>query len=141
MPNITPIPSHSLTSKNCPISPVFLLLFSSSQTLSHVRRQKHGALLTGLIGSLNSSLPFSLSEHSPHTGSGIPVLRLVLPCLFSCLVSFYLDSVWVTDLLVVRYLVSCPTLSTLFLNFWPLQLSHYLSHLLFTTHCGLIACI
>lgn len=84
MLNITPVPPHSLTSQNCPISPIFRLLLPSSLTLSLVwedRSMVHCWLVP--IGSLNSSLPFSLHEHSPQTGSGIPVLRLVLPCLAS----------------------------------------------------------
>lgn len=61
MPNIPPVPPHSLTSQNCPISPVFLLLFSSSPTLSLAwedRSMVHYWLL--LIGSLNSPPPLSL---------------------------------------------------------------------------------
>lgn len=51
------------------------LLFPSN-TVSHVRRQQHGALLTASDRFPQQfPPPLSLPKHSPQTGSGIPVLR------------------------------------------------------------------
>lgn len=69
-PTSHPVPSLSLTSQNCPISHVFLLLLSSlllSNAVSPLRRQKHGAFLTGfrLVPLFLNSLHQSIPPHPP----------------------------------------------------------------------------
>lgn len=106
--------------RTVPFLPFFF--FSSSPTLSRVRRQKHGALLTGSDRFPSTvSSPFlylatwTLSSHRKWNSCVAPGVALSL--LMHCVLLFRLwwgDS----DLLVAQYLVSCPTLFAL-LNFCP----------------------
>lgn len=117
------------------------LLFLSN-TVSRLRRQKHGALLTASDRFPQQPPPslstWTLSSNRKWNSCLAP--GVALSFLVHCVLLFRLwwgDS----DLLVARSLVSCPTLFALVLNSCPPSSYPYLSHPFCTTHCGFIACI
>lgn len=165
-PTSHPLPSHSLTSQSCPISHLLLLLFCSllllSNTVSLLRRQKHGAFLTGSdrshyfsTVSTNQCPPpspssavffsWTLSSNRKWNSSLAPGVALFL--LMHCVLLLRLwwgDS----DLSVAWYLVSCPTplcppsklLPPPTVLTFPTCLNCVLP-LPPTAHCGFVACI
>lgn len=98
-----------------------------------------------------SSAVFIFPKHSPQTGSGAPLLRPVLHCFSSCIVSFYWDSGGVT--LTSWWLGTCcpaPIPVALLLKLLTLHClpPSLLPHVWTvsrpsprTTHCGFVACI
>lgn len=171
LPHIAPSPlSQPRLSELSHLSVLRSLSSFSSLTLSlFLRRQKHGAFLTGSDRShfplppppstISTNqcppplLPLSLlPEHSPQTGSGAPLLRLVLPCflLMHCVLFTEILVGWLWSLGgLVSGVLPHPTPSPSFLTSAPPQLFPPVPTCLKCVlppsfpppNCGFVACI